>query len=361
MGDEANDRSVALRSAIAADAGDRAAWLVYADWLMDRGDPRGQLVAAYARGDYGAVRALLDAHEGRFYGRFATDLRRFAEISWRHGFWHLAKVPREPVDLRTLPPDIDGLEGLVQAVLSHPSAALLAAIHVHGIRSPSTQHAIIEILSTRPSLQSLLLHASPPRRLFAREEVQGIASLEALWGSLPRLEALDVCGRVFLGEIDAPELATLTVDSERSPHDLIGSLCRGRLPALEHLTLRLRRPEPADLVEAAAPLLRCRSLPRLAWLELQLRPCSDQILPLLLASPLLPALSHLRLGLDLTDAGLRTLLAGADRLAHLDQLAILNGDGAAETADRLAMALPDTDLYHPAMTGAQWYRKRLRS
>jgi uncharacterized protein (TIGR02996 family) len=42
--DRGVDEGVELRSAIAADPDAVENWLVYADWLTDRGDPRGELI-----------------------------------------------------------------------------------------------------------------------------------------------------------------------------------------------------------------------------------------------------------------------------------------------------------------------------
>ena len=88
-----------LVRAIAADIGDDAAWQVYADWLIERGDPLGELVAlqcALSRADAAdggmegearaidRERALRRMHDDRWMG----PLRAIAEAGWvmRRGF-----------------------------------------------------------------------------------------------------------------------------------------------------------------------------------------------------------------------------------------------------------------------------------
>jgi uncharacterized protein (TIGR02996 family) len=52
-----------LLDAIRADPEDDNARMVYADWLLERGDPYGELIAAGLAGDVGRIGAVLRVHE----------------------------------------------------------------------------------------------------------------------------------------------------------------------------------------------------------------------------------------------------------------------------------------------------------
>jgi uncharacterized protein (TIGR02996 family) len=64
-----------LLAAIRADPDDDGARMVYADWLLERGDPYGELISAGLAGDDDRVRALWDAHRGQVMARLPAWAR----------------------------------------------------------------------------------------------------------------------------------------------------------------------------------------------------------------------------------------------------------------------------------------------
>jgi uncharacterized protein (TIGR02996 family) len=106
-------------------------WLVYADWLSERGDVRGRLVAlehhratSRLRGDeQRAIAAEIDeliaAHEGSWLIPGMPDACKF---EWRYGF--IVGV--------TFPLGEDHL-GQLRALLEHPQARLLSALRLRAV------------------------------------------------------------------------------------------------------------------------------------------------------------------------------------------------------------------------------------
>src|SRR5688500_10475586 len=80
-----------LIAAIVADPDDAAAYLVYADYLQSRGDPRGDLIVLLHAGDADAerdrvARLHLRAHHAALLGVLAKDTRSIKIERWRRGF-----------------------------------------------------------------------------------------------------------------------------------------------------------------------------------------------------------------------------------------------------------------------------------
>jgi uncharacterized protein (TIGR02996 family) len=91
----ANARNEQLEATILADRSKEQAWLVYADWLQDQGDLRGELASLQASPKQArAAQKFLWEHRAQFFGRLAPRLAPFREeerwravtARWRHGF-----------------------------------------------------------------------------------------------------------------------------------------------------------------------------------------------------------------------------------------------------------------------------------
>lgn len=135
--------AAALEARLRSHPHDEASWLVYGDWLTDRGDDRGQLIrleqrAASATGDEKvSLVAEIDALVARSGTQWSAGLeeiqrlfderrehwdpllKRSVDLVWRHGFLVAAAVPCE-----------EGSPYLVERLLAHPSARLLSGLAV---------------------------------------------------------------------------------------------------------------------------------------------------------------------------------------------------------------------------------------
>lgn len=276
--------------------GDREARAVHADELIDRGDPRGELIAlgdALARAPDEATRAPLaraladhlDTHHDEIYGALAAATLRAGRaptggttlaVTWEAGVAHAATLQAAPGR---------PLDATYRALVELPIARTLRRL-AFGAPGPSPYG---------PSYGELV------RTLLAA-------------GTPPHLEAL-AFGDVALGELGAPA-ARVTVGDVRpliaalpALRELaiaVGQVTFGPFtaPALERLALAWC--EPIELVRSTAP--------RLAHLELAHAPRAGAFLALLARTPLLAQLRVLRLvRCGLGDADLDTLAMHAPR------------------------------------------------
>ena len=92
------------------ESGDDADYAVYGDWLEQRGDPRGKLIALQRAGLEAEWRQLVAEH-GELFG---TPVE--AVVTWGHGFWDTIRLRDTNVDLA--------------AVLALPSARLVREVTI---------------------------------------------------------------------------------------------------------------------------------------------------------------------------------------------------------------------------------------
>jgi uncharacterized protein (TIGR02996 family) len=115
-------REAGLEAAIAQAPDDPGAYLVYADWLLQREEPRGELIVAQHGELQARARELLDAHLDRFVGPLVYQ--HDARVEWYCGFVRGLELP-SGIDLDT--------RALV-ALLQHASCAVVKKLRLrcHG-------------------------------------------------------------------------------------------------------------------------------------------------------------------------------------------------------------------------------------
>lgn len=113
-------RNPDLEAAIAANPLDRDPYVVFADWLQQQGDPRGELMSLQLSGKDEAAEALLAEHEAYFLGPLAEHKLVYDEggsnnvsslrtpeqeaawqqihtqaFRWRNGFIHFLRLSHD--------------------------------------------------------------------------------------------------------------------------------------------------------------------------------------------------------------------------------------------------------------------------
>jgi uncharacterized protein (TIGR02996 family) len=300
-----------LEAMIAEAPGDADRYLVYADWLMQHGDPRGELIIAQhgiATSDLKDVskferdeRALFKQYEQELLGGHAeykllrNSHRSFRIFSWRYGFIrsaHLAPLTHTRHSVNDVLPALCGhpsghfLENLILGQIGlehHPLFAFLRK------DAPATLRSLI-VGDGRPWDRSRLdrLWPLPPmvRRLVLAGPITSVGTIEA-----PALESLtisvvtpDVLAALSRVSLPALRALRLTVDAACEPLKVAAVIAR--FPVLEHVRIRrwvfshdrrelIRHDEVATAVVAAAAERRLERL--------------DLEIPLATAEPLRPA------------------------------------------------------------------------
>ncbi|MBX2796322.1 MAG: hypothetical protein KTR31_01595 [Myxococcales bacterium] len=145
-----------LEAAILEDRYDPELWLVYADLLLQQGDPRGEIVSAYA--SKRPTTLLQVRYEPLLMGRFADELAPYAWFSWRMGFWKAASV-----SLRRATPESPSAAEIVTTLLEHPSARFLRSLTIEHPEDWVDVFERLQKAQARPSLWSLHLIGRPDR------------------------------------------------------------------------------------------------------------------------------------------------------------------------------------------------------
>jgi uncharacterized protein (TIGR02996 family) len=306
-----------LEQALLEDPDDQGTLLVYADWLLSRGDPRGDLITLHhaldGQRDPNRVKALREAEKqllSRHSARLVPpELRGQVEhrATWQNGF-----IRTLFLQLRGNLSDAD----LLRQVLSHPSLRCLTELQ---LGFWSTGH--------EPVLAALSQLAPPALRTLqlGRDGYGAVAgaSLTAL-EALPRLERLvlhegfswDRPAHRRLKRLELAAGSTILWDGLRRGRQsepalqTLAELDGARLPALRAL-----RVTGLNALGSLSRALGSPEFPALSELELDRCADLDGLCAALAASPLLAKLATLQLSDSMTPEGARLLAAAGDGLS----------------------------------------------
>ncbi|MFO7566007.1 MAG: hypothetical protein R6X02_25410 [Enhygromyxa sp.] len=292
------------------DPDDPDAWIVLADWLTERGDPRGLILALEASGhDPEALERLRRQHLHRYAEALwpvfgvgsEAELARRVELRWRAGLTVEARL-------------LEGSGAQLEGLLASEAALALARLRCDRV---DPQPVLEQLVAgpPRPSIRALTLgdYRTPMPRL------------ERLWSKLPGLRELELLGPkiVIAGLATAlPQLERLRLCCELDPSPLRAfesAVC----PNLRTLELRLGGDDYFGRFEALAPVLAGRATPRLRHLAITGVSFGDALVDALTRSSLGEGLDSLDLSdsifapfensLALLDRpGLRLRLRGSD-------------------------------------------------
>lgn len=336
VGEPANP---ALESQIVEEPLDSGRVLVYADWLQGQGHPRGELgvlqASRVARPDDAALakaeQKLLEAHPELAPQRVLEAAKRTkrtgdtdedrTSITWENGFIVGARLARASDRLPYT------VRELVAELLAHPAARFLRELRIGGLGPDVHDYegVIAEIIRRCPStLRILSLVDLPPGT--AELVFANLADVTPLLAATPLLEELRLAGNhVVVNSLELPKLRRLAIAS--NDEAVLAAVAKAKLPALESLQLSSGDAPmpPAALKKVLSPTWQARRL------AITRTANTDQLVPFMLKSTLLPGLTHLDLsGGTLSDTGARQLLGKLDHLEYVD----LSGNILTATANK---------------------------
>lgn len=347
-------RNADLEMEIAKAPDDPAAYLVYADWLGERGDPRGELITLgiqrAAHPDNAALRerevALHAQHDAEWLGGLAG--KDGVSLEWRHGFVHTATIGGRPRGKRWGAVEIDHGETYAQ-LRSLPVAQLLSAVRFDGYNDDSGEP------DWSGATAAIALHGAPPSLVkidYDRGDYWDISwthlgSLQPLYGVVPQLRFLRIAlGHFELGDIDLPELRHFETYTGGFTQANMAEVLRARWPKLESLILRFGGSEDYGgdcTLEDARPLLEAK-LPALRHLAIANAPFTDGFVEALVTSPLLPQLTSLDLSMGaLGPEGARTIVDHASAFRHLRSLDVRRSYLDEGSIERLRAIVPHVE------------------
>jgi predicted DNA-binding WGR domain protein len=314
------EQGEALEQAIAADPSNLDNWAVYADWLQAIEPLVGERVALgleLARTEPNRKRAKMQARIDELERTHARELFgvTLAGVLTERKLDGMVVFGRQLgmiVSASLHEPDsaIVKVDALLGALLDLPLARLLLELRIDIHPENLTFVNVVETFMARrhTHLRQLTLGANRSYEAPRQSQLPGIP---ALLDGVPNIEELALHGP-FPGNASHPSLRMLTLTrGYRAPK---WTLPQWELPALS--CLRVHGPGPVEWSTVDLPRLRELSITRPSH--------GDKLVESLARAPLLDQLDTLvLLETDLTDRGVRTILAQADRFASVDTLAIL--------------------------------------
>ena len=326
--------------------GGRDAASVYADWLQQHGDVRGELAALALAGQLAEVKASVAANPTPLLGDLDIALGvELYDLDWSGGFLTGASLRR----------DKDGdtdLAALTRAFLALPVARFvrrlrfgLASFESNNDWTPAMEAVASSIQA--PHVTSLRFddYASDDCEL----SWTPFGDFSAAWARLPALEELVIRSGAggTLGTLDLPALRSFVRISGGIAASEIQAILGARWPALEKLEIWLgtSRYNAEATVELLAPLLGGRVPPALVHLGLRDSELVHELVPALAASPVTRKLRVLDLSMGaLRDGDVDVVLAHADAFRHLARFDLSRNQLGAARAAEIRAVLPNADV-----------------
>jgi uncharacterized protein (TIGR02996 family) len=315
-----------LVAAIERDPYDARSYAVYGDWLQQRGDPRGELIALQlAAAEDPTLAVAADKFLVRHRNHFMPGSTR-ESLRWRNGF--IRRITISPFAKRKA--------DVLQEILGHPSGRFVAELAI-GYDQPEIGglQGVIDVLALEPrlALRDLRIGAAylDPDGSMMQDDQWGhtamraaVGRLDELWAALPRLARLSVAGHPFqLGTIDAPALVRAHLVTFAMSDQNARSIANARWPELERLDVRYGSVEVrvTAILDALRRLLERTDMPKLAHLGITGADFADELCDMLATMPVVRQLRELDLSRgQLTDMGAARLAAHPDAFSHLDVL-----------------------------------------
>jgi len=332
-GAAADKRHPELEQAILADPYDISAYTVYADWLQEQGDPRGELMSLQLAAETRdaprldkAAAALIQKNAAYFLGPLADHTLTYDghdddAFSWRFGFIHSAKLSHNQYTNE----DFEGsMAEVLETLLRHPSGRFLTEL-VFGFNDDPNEDPLDDLIG-------ILARKAPAtlRKLHFGDFVYPddtemswyhVGNLGKLWKAVPRLQSLIVQGGEFeLGTIELPELTRAEFRTGGLSAASAKAIARATWPRIEHLEVWYGEDNyggTAKVADAAA-LLDRTDLSRLVSLGIRNTSFTDALCGMLANGKLLAQLTRLDLSMGImTDAGAQALAVHKDAFQHL--------------------------------------------
>jgi uncharacterized protein (TIGR02996 family) len=317
-------RNAELEAAIIKSPTDWAAYQVYSDWLMEQGDPRGELISLQRMQKKKEWEARLKEHPKELLGPLVhEDL--ISDVEWHMGFIKSCTV-RSTHDRENSPRKYDGYNGseAIEELLAHPSAMFLRDFTIGILAySDNSYGHVFEMLAKNPKplLNQLYVGA------FESEETElnwsSIGTTAPLWreGVVPNLEQLTLrSGSMDLEGIHAPNMKSLHLITGGFDSKSLEALCAASWPNLHTLELQLGQEHEIAIDELDA-IFEGSHFPALKSLTLSNTMISDEIAAAIVESKIVKQLESLDLTLGtLGDEGAEALIRGKSALAHLKRI-----------------------------------------
>ena len=335
----------ALEAAIAANPDDGKNWRVFADWLLEQGEPWAEMIALAVQGKpnkkkQGEVaKELLGSMEG--------------DIVWKNGV--ISEFDLQPEEVE----EEGQMEATLERVLRHPAGRFVQKLtlglpphedtewHMEGLATAISDSGPLPLLQT--------LDMSPDSEHMDQPSWRRVGDLSGIWAAAPHLKELLLQGssgsddgeQIDFGDIEAPHLEKLVFISSGLHKNAPTQLGSAKLPKLSHLELYFGTDDYgcSSTVASLKGILDGSGLPALKTLGLENSEWEEDLIKAVCASKVLPRLEVLDLSQGvLGDKAAPALLANVAKLKHLKQLVLSENCFSASDVGLLKKALPNAVL-----------------
>ncbi|HLL23705.1 MAG TPA: hypothetical protein VK427_16315 [Kofleriaceae bacterium] len=301
----------------------RGASTVYADWLQQQGDVRGELASLWLAGQEADARAWLANNATKLFGELDVQLdNEVYDLVWEHGFLRGASLKRASMESAT------DLAELTRTFLALPVARLVTSLRfgLAGYESDNDWGPTLAAVAESPiaaQLRSLRFDD------YTSEDCEiswtAFGDFSPYWSQLPALEELVIRSGEggTLGDLSLPKLKRFARISGGLSSEELGAIASATWPELESLEVWTGDENygASGSVDSLKPLLEGKAPKTLTHLGIVNCEFVHELIARLAASPLLRQLQTLDLSKGaLTDADVEPLLQHADAFAHLASL-----------------------------------------
>jgi uncharacterized protein (TIGR02996 family) len=344
------DRNVELERAIDANPDELAGYLVYSDWLQERGNSRGLLVlasrrCAEARTESERMLAYVDwavqvMKHGEWLGPIGEHLARHSRAVWRHGF-----VSELVFDVGYKKKHAHVGE-LLASTLQLPMLRFVRALSIGDIwtNDELSYTPVVDALLglELPALRSLAIAPNTYEMSWSHLDATGLAA------AFPALETLVLgAGNLETGPLDHATLKRFAIRTGGLTQRNLDAVLAARWPELVDLELWFGSSDyGADVFETSdlAPILNGRGLGKLRRLALKNAELTDAICAALVHAPVVAQLTELDLSMGtMSDEGAAALVTNAKRFAHLAKLSVADNALSPNVVTELREVFPNIE------------------
>jgi uncharacterized protein (TIGR02996 family) len=344
-------------------------WSVYADWLQEVGDVRGEIIALARAGSPDEAKALAEANADVLWGD-AWSVHSgdaFTGKTWLPGWQDAVRTPIEVAFAYTLDEhnfiesitmaglDEEGhVANAIYAVLSAPIGRFTRSIELHVTHderysgasgAPSYDAVVAAIARARPTaLRRLVIDSAGYQLSWTKT-----GNLGRLLAAAPHLVTLRIeMGEIDLGEsLDLPKLESLHLETGGLGRENLQTIGKAKWPSLVELVLYLGTHRyGADATAADVEALLTPEFPKLEQLALCNSEIPGAIVRALAKSPLLARLKALDLSKGtMTDDDVRPLVESFGAFQHLEKLDLSENYLSPSTIESLSSACCEHQYY----------------
>jgi uncharacterized protein (TIGR02996 family) len=343
-------RNPALEKAIAANPFDRDAYAVFADWLQEQGDPRGELISLQLANKDKEAAKLIKAQSEYFLGPLAPHVKVYdgngnnassglrtkeqekawlktadQAFLWRNGY--ISRIRLSDDDYFNDGEDGAKFEGKLVDILKdafeHPSGryAIELAFQSNGDPNEDDLQDLIDLIGKK----------APPtiRKITFGDNVDQISwhhtgSLAKMWKGVPNLQVLEIeTGEFEVGAMDAPNLERAIFRTGGLSKACCKHIASAKMPKIKHLEVLFGTDEYGGdcTIKDVKPLLDRTDLKHLEYLGIKNSEFGNDIAKAVVNAKIVKQLKTLDLSLStITDEGAQALADGKDALKHLECL-----------------------------------------